>query len=106
MRLLIILLASFSLTACSMIPESWKFETDFWTSEEESVATGPALARIEWNGTDGQTSEDSFLQVSKAPKSRSQMGYCGVVEPQLQLLNRVLQGGVSHWHGLMVHSNR
>jgi len=42
MRLLIILLASFSLTACSMIPESWKFETDFWTSEEESVATEPA----------------------------------------------------------------
>jgi hypothetical protein len=38
MRLLIILLASFSLTACSMIPESWKFDTEFWTSEEESVA--------------------------------------------------------------------
>jgi hypothetical protein len=37
MRLLIILLASFSLTACSMIPESWKIGTDFWTSEEESV---------------------------------------------------------------------
>ena len=38
MRLLIILLASFSLTAGSMIPESWKFDTEFWTSEEESVA--------------------------------------------------------------------
>jgi hypothetical protein len=38
MRLLIILLASFSLTACSMIPESWKIGTDFWTSEKESVA--------------------------------------------------------------------
>jgi hypothetical protein len=38
MRLLIILLASFSLTACSMIPETWKFDTEFWTSEEESVA--------------------------------------------------------------------
>ena len=38
MRLLIIILASFSLTACSMIPESWKFDTEFWTSEEESVA--------------------------------------------------------------------
>ena len=37
MRLLIILLASFSLTACSMIPESWKFDTEFWTSEEETV---------------------------------------------------------------------
>ena len=37
MRLLIILLASFSLTPCSMIPESWKIGTDFWTSEEESV---------------------------------------------------------------------
>jgi hypothetical protein len=38
MRLLIILLASFSLTACSMIPETWKFDTEFWTSEEESTA--------------------------------------------------------------------
>jgi len=37
MRLLIILLASFSLTACSMIPESWKIGTDLWTSAEESV---------------------------------------------------------------------
>ena len=37
MRLIIILLASFSLTACSMIPESWKIGTDFWTSAEESV---------------------------------------------------------------------
>ena len=77
-----------------------------WLLEEESVATGPVLARIEWNGIDGKTSEDSFLQVSKPHTIRSKMGYCGVVEPQLQLLNRVLQGGVSHWHGLMVHSNR
>jgi len=42
MRLLIILLASFSLTACSMIPESWKIGTDFWTSAEESVEAEPA----------------------------------------------------------------
>ena len=42
MRLLIILLASSSLTACSMIPESWKFDTEFWTSEEESVEAEPA----------------------------------------------------------------
>jgi hypothetical protein len=42
MRLLIILLASFSLTACSMIPESWKFDTEFWTADEESVTTEPA----------------------------------------------------------------
>ena len=42
MRLLIILLASFSLTACSMIPESWKFDTEFWTSDEESVAAEPS----------------------------------------------------------------
>ena len=42
MRLLIILLASFSLTACSMIPESWKFDTEFWTSDKESVTAEPA----------------------------------------------------------------
>lgn len=42
MRLLIILLASFSLTACSMIPESWKFDTEFWTADEESVTAEPA----------------------------------------------------------------
>lgn len=42
MRLLITLLASFSLTACSMIPESWKFDTEFWTADEESVTAEPA----------------------------------------------------------------
>ena len=74
-----------------------------WLLEEESVATGPVLARIEWGSVDADTSENSFMYESRI---RTQMGYCGVVEPQLQLLNRVLQGGVSHWHGLMIHSNR
>ncbi|MGB2317312.1 MAG: hypothetical protein ACPH10_01715 [Litorivicinaceae bacterium] len=48
MRLLIILLASFSISACSTIPESWKlpadlgswkFDVDFWNSEKESLPT-------------------------------------------------------------------
>ena len=48
MRLLIILLASFSISACSTIPESWKlptdlgswkFDVDFWNSEKESSPT-------------------------------------------------------------------
>jgi hypothetical protein len=38
MRLLIILLAFISLTGCSIIPESWKFDTEFWTSDNDSVA--------------------------------------------------------------------
>ena len=50
MRLLIILLASFSISACSTIPESWKlpadlgswkFDVDFWNSEKESLPTEP-----------------------------------------------------------------
>ena len=48
MRLLIILLASFSISACSTIPGSWKlptdlgswkFDVDFWNSEKESLPT-------------------------------------------------------------------
>ena len=38
MRLLIILLGFISLTGCSIIPESWKFDTEFWTSDNDSVA--------------------------------------------------------------------
>jgi hypothetical protein len=38
MRLLIILLAFVGLTGCSIIPESWKFDTEFWTSDNDSVA--------------------------------------------------------------------
>jgi hypothetical protein len=38
MRLLIILLAFISLTGCSIIPESWKFDMEFWTSDNDSVA--------------------------------------------------------------------
>ena len=48
MRLLIIFLASFSISACSTIPGSWKlptdlgswkFDVDFWNSEKESLPT-------------------------------------------------------------------
>ena len=34
MRLLTILLAFFSLAACSTVPDSWTFDMKFWTSDE------------------------------------------------------------------------
>ena len=37
MRLMTICLAMLALSACSMLPESWKFETEFWTSDNETV---------------------------------------------------------------------
>jgi len=57
MRLLIILLASFSLTACSMIPESWKFDTEFWTSEEESVAAEEETVATEEETVEAKAAE-------------------------------------------------
>ena len=57
MRLLIILLASFSLTACSMIPESWKFDTEFWTSEEESVAAEEKTVETEEETVEAKAAE-------------------------------------------------
>ena len=57
MRLLIILLASFSLTACSMIPESWKIGTDFWTSEEESVTAEKESVTAEKESVEAEPAE-------------------------------------------------
>ena len=57
MRLLIILLASFSLTACSMIPETWKFDTEFWTSEEESVAAEEETVEAEEETVEAEPAE-------------------------------------------------
>ena len=37
MRLMTICLAMLALSACSMLPESWKFESEFWTSDNETV---------------------------------------------------------------------
>ena len=42
MRLMTICLAMLALSACSMLPESWKFETEFWTSDNETVDVEPA----------------------------------------------------------------
>lgn len=39
MRLFIIALASFTMTACSAIPESWKFDTDFFSTTEDVSET-------------------------------------------------------------------
>jgi hypothetical protein len=57
MRLLIILLASFSLTACSMIPESWKIGTDFWTSAEESVEAEKESVEAEKESVEAEPAE-------------------------------------------------
>ena len=43
MRLLTILLVSLSLTACSMIPESWTFDMKFWTSDETPAIVEPTM---------------------------------------------------------------
>ena len=37
MRLMTICLAMLALSACSMLPESWEFENEFWTSDNETV---------------------------------------------------------------------
>lgn len=42
MRLMTICLAMLALSACSMLPESWKFESEFWTSDNETVDVEPA----------------------------------------------------------------
>ena len=64
MRLLIILLASFSISACSTIPGSWKlptdlgswkFDVDFWNSEKESLPT--------------ESAKDAGLTASKSVKN-------------------------------------
>ena len=41
MRLITIYLAMLTLSACSMLPESWKFESEFWTSDNETVNIKP-----------------------------------------------------------------
>ena len=42
MRLMTICLAMLALSACSMLPESWEFESEFWTSDNETVDVEPA----------------------------------------------------------------
>jgi len=42
MRLMTICLVMLALSACSMLPESWKFETEFWTSDNETADVEPA----------------------------------------------------------------
>ena len=42
MRLMTICLAMLALSACSMLPESWEFENEFWTSDNETVDVEPA----------------------------------------------------------------
>ena len=43
MRLFIFLWASYSLTACSMIPESWTFDMKTWTSDEDAAIAEPTM---------------------------------------------------------------
>ena len=69
-----------------------------WLLESESVATGNVFARIEM---------DHDCCVSNVASSfnstlRSQIGYCGVVEPQLELLQQLLKVGAVSWNGLRI----
>ena len=78
MRLLIILLASFSLTACSMIPKSWTFDMKFWTSNEN-----PAIAETTMDASPSEettvvsepaTTNDIVLELNADQLAKVQVG--------------------------------
>ena len=72
-----------------------------WLLEDESVATGKAIARIEMDTLSDKHSESESSRRFNSTL-RSQIGYCGVVEPQLSLLREFLQGGIVSWNGLRI----
>ena len=72
-----------------------------WLLEDESVATSDVIARVEVEDISTVYSESDTSRCFKSTL-RSQIGYCGVVEPQLSLLREVLQGGVVSWNGLRI----
>ncbi len=72
MRLLIILLASFGISACSTIPESWKlpadlgswkFDVDFWNSEKESLPT-ESVKDVEFTASEPVKNLESVKQIA------------------------------------------
>ena len=72
-----------------------------WLLESTSVATGNVFARIEVDSFDDETCE-SRVSSSFNSTLRSQIGYCGVVEPQLELLQQLLTVGAVSWNGLRI----
>jgi len=66
-----------------------------WLLEDEKQATGPALARVEFI--------EEHPSVSEQHRLRPQMGYCGVVEEQLELLRSLLLDQTVEWQGLRFH---
>ena len=72
-----------------------------WLLEEESVATRGGIARIEVEPFSDDNSESEATRRFKSTL-RSQIGYCGVVEPQLSLLREILEGETVSWNGLRV----
>ena len=72
-----------------------------WLLEKESLATKEVFARIEIDSSNSDTDE-SVIASSFKSTLRSQIGYCGVVEPQLGLLQQLLKVGAISWSGLRI----
>ena len=66
MRLMTICLAMLALSACSMLPESWKFETEFWTSDKETVDVEPA--------EDSEVEKEIVLKLDENQLAKIQVG--------------------------------
>ena len=66
MRLMTICLAMLALSACSMLPESWKFETEFWTSDNETVDVEPA--------EDSEVEKEIVLKLDENQLAKIQVG--------------------------------
>ena len=71
-----------------------------WLLEEESVATGEVIARLAVCNTHSTKASSSIDCNPSLTSLRSQIGYCGVVEPQLTLLHSIFEGHKFFWHGL------
>ena len=66
MRLMTICLAMLALSACSMLPESWKFENEFWTSDNETVDVEPA--------EDSEVEKEIVLKLDEDQLAKIQVG--------------------------------
>ena len=66
MRLMTICLAMLALSACSMLPESWEFENEFWTSDNETVDVEPA--------EDSETEKEVDLKLDENQLAKIQVG--------------------------------
>ena len=66
MRLMTICLAMLALSACSMLPESWEFENEFWTSDNETVDVEPA--------EDSEVEKEIVLKLDENQLAKIQVG--------------------------------